>query len=126
MSSFNLMTFLLKIKAGFPNPRSCRISMANTEEGLGIHLCGTKNHMIKDIELGSPAEKGGLKPGDKILVIDNENVEEADYTTIVDMLKDSMMNKRDIDLLVMNIIEYNVFKEKSPVLQNCKWYFFIL
>lgn len=107
-------------KAGIPNPRSCRISVANVESGLGIHLCGTKNHMIKNIEQDSPAEVGGLKPGDKILVINKENVEDADYTTVVDRLKDSLANNQDIDLLVMNIIEYNLFKQQNPILQNRK------
>lgn len=97
----------------FPNPRTCRISVAMAGEGLGIHLCGTKNHMIKNIEPDSPAEQGGLKPGDKILVINGENVEEAEYTTIVERLKDSIGSQRDIDLLVMNIIEYNIFKKSA-------------
>lgn len=63
---------------------------------------------------------GGLKPGDKILVINNENVEEASYTTVVNRLKDALLNQTDINLVVMNIIEYNMFKEKNPALENCK------
>ena len=77
--------------------------------------------MIKNIESDSPAEEGGLKPGDKILVINKENVEEADYTTVVDRLKESLANNQDIDLLVMNIIEYNLFKQQNPILQNRKY-----
>lgn len=83
-------------------------------------MCGTKNHMIKNIEPNSPADMGGLKPGDKILVINNENVEEASYTTVVNRLKDALLNQTDINLVVMNIIEYNMFKEKNPALENCK------
>ena len=76
--------------------------------------------MIKNIDANSPAEQGGLKPGDKILVINGENVEEANYTTIVDRLKESIAKKQSIKMLVMNIVEYNVFKETNPILQNCK------
>ena len=97
----------------FPNPRSCLISVARASGGLGIHLCGTKNHMVKNVEPDSAAERGGLKPGDKILVINGENVEGADYTTIVERLKQSMVDQRDIELLVMNIVEYNLFKKSS-------------
>jgi len=82
--------------------------------------------MIKNIDTNSPAEQGGLKPGDKILVINGENVEEADYTQIVDRLKQSIAKGQSIDLLVMNIIEYNIFKETNPILQNCKLNFNLL
>lgn len=95
--------------------------MNSSFDGLGIHLCGTKNHMIKNIESNSPADLGGLKPGDKILVINNENVEEASYTTVVNRLKESLLNKTDINLVVMNIIEYNMFKAKNPALENCNY-----
>ena len=77
--------------------------------------------MIKNIEPQSPAELGGLKPGDKILVINEENVEDSDYTKVVSRLKENLLSRTDIRLLVMNIIEYNVFKQKNPVLQNCKY-----
>ena len=104
-----------------PKPRSCIIKVTDAFDGLGIHLCGTKNHMIKNIEPQSPAEMGGLKPGDKILVINEENVEDSDYTKVVTRLKENLLAKTDIRLLVMNIIEYNVFKQKNPVLQNCEY-----
>ena len=77
--------------------------------------------MIKNIEPNSPADLGGLKPGDKILVINSENVEEASYTTVVNRLKDALLNQQDINLVVMNIIEYNMFKEKNPALENRKF-----
>jgi C-terminal processing protease CtpA/Prc len=76
--------------------------------------------MIKNIEPNSPAELGGLKPGDKILLINDANVEDADYTEVVSRLKEGLASKIDIKMLVMNIIEYNVFKQNNPVLQNCK------
>jgi C-terminal processing protease CtpA/Prc len=80
--------------------------------------------MIKNIETNSPADLGGLKPGDKILVINNENVEEASYTTVVNRLKEALTNKIDLNLIVMNIIEYNMFKEKNPAIDNCNFLFY--
>lgn len=126
MNLFKLKKFqiLLNIKIGFkaelPKPRICLVKVNKSFDGLGIHLCGTKNHMIKNIETNSPADLGGLKPGDKILVINSENVEEASYTTVVNRLKEALLNHQDINLVVMNIIEYNMFKEKNPALENCK------
>ena len=70
--------------------------------------------MIQDIEQGSPAEKGGLKPGDKILAIDDENVEESSYMEVVNALKNSLNNDQDeIKMIVMNAIEYNILKSKN-------------
>ena len=83
-------------------------------DGLGIHLCEIRNHMIQDIEHGSPAEKGGLKPGDKILQIDEENVEESSYMEVVNTLKHSLNNdQNEIKMIVMNAIEYNILKSKN-------------
>ncbi len=82
--------------------------------------------MIKNIEKNSPADLGGLKPGDKILVINNENVEEASYTTVVNRLKEALTNQIDLNLIVMNIIEYNMFKEKNPAIDNCNLIFLLL
>ena len=70
--------------------------------------------MIQDIEQGSPAEKGGLKPGDKILQIDDENVEESSYMEVVNTLKNALNNdQNEIQMIVMNAIEYNILKSKN-------------
>lgn len=66
--------------------------------------------MVKNIEPNSPAEIGGLKPGDKILAINNENVEDSTHVVVVNKLKDALASKKDIYLIVMNAIEYNIFK----------------
>lgn len=71
--------------------------------------------MIKDIEPGSPAELGGLKPGDKILIINNENIENASYLDVVNKLKEALLTstRNEMDLVVMNAIEYNIFKAQN-------------
>ena len=69
--------------------------------------------MIQDIEPGSPAEKGGLKPGDKILAINDENVEEASYMEVVNTFKNSLTVQDQIQMVVMNAIEYNILKTKN-------------
>ena len=76
-------------------------------------MCDNRNHMIQDIEPGSPAERGGLKPGDKILVINDDNVEEAGYMEVVNKFKDFLNNQDKIKMIVMNAIEYNILKTKN-------------
>lgn len=70
--------------------------------------------MIKAIEPNSPAELSGLKPGDKILFVNEENVEEASYSSVIEKLKNALASGNDeLNLVVMNAIEYNIFKGKN-------------
>ena len=65
--------------------------------------------MIKDIEPGSPADVAGVKPGDKLLAIDNENVENANLQMLLQLLNDR--TGEEVQLIVMNIVEYNVLNQ---------------
>jgi hypothetical protein len=110
---FIKLLFLIYFEAQAPKPRVCTIMPDPSFEGLGIHLSGSKNHMIKHIEANSPAHLGGLKPGDKILYINNENVEKSDHTVIIQMLKEALKKNEQIELIVMNTIEYNLFNSNK-------------
>ena len=48
-----LFLFIL-LPGDFNEPRRCDLLIDPNYAGLGIHLCDTKNHMIKDIETNSP------------------------------------------------------------------------
>ena len=75
--------------------------------------------MIRKLEPGSPAERAGLKPGDRILEIDGENVEDIEYIILVSKLRDALKNNRLINLVVMNSVEYNVYKSNNiPILSG--------
>lgn len=69
--------------------------------------------MIKAIEPQSPAELSGLKPGDKILYVNNENVENLSYSNVIEKLKQALNVSDELNLVVMNAIEYNIFKGKN-------------
>ena len=72
--------------------------------------------MIKAIEPHSPAQLSGLKPGDKILYVNNENVENLSYTNVIEKLKQALNTSDELNLVVMNAIEYSIFKGKN----NCE------
>ena len=77
------------------------------------------NNMIRKIEPNSPAEKAGLMPGDRILEINDENVEDIEYFTLVNTLRDSIKKNDIINLLVMNSVEYNVYKNNNiPIISG--------
>jgi hypothetical protein len=101
--------------ADYAKPRVCVLTRDPLYEGVGIQLCETKNHMIKLIETGSPAESCGLKCGDKILFINKKNVENASYHEVLELLNREVNSSASttIHLVVMNVIEYNLLKEEN-------------
>lgn len=94
-------------------PRMCKLELDANFTGMGIHLCDNQNHMVKDIEPGSPAVKSGIKPGDKILMVGNEYVDELTYVQVVNKLKEALHSNSSINLVVMNAIEYNLLKSNN-------------
>lgn len=100
--------------------------------GLGLHIGDPKsssstselkktgNNMIRKIEPNSPAETGGLKPGDRILEINGENVENIEYNNLVNKLRDALRMSKIINLVVMNSVEYNVYKSNNIPIFPCK------
>lgn len=100
-------------KAEFSTPRVCKIRLEKGD--LGIHFCDSRNNMILDVEKNSPADLAGVKPGDKILFIDDVNVEKSTCDDIRSIIDQVLANSDNVDvtLIVMNAIEYSIFKSNE-------------
>ena len=120
--------FFFKLIIDAPKMRECFVRVDPNFQGLGLHIGDAKsnyltnnlnepringNNMIRKIEPNSPAELAGLKPGDRILEINDENVEDIEYFTLINKLRDSVKLNNVINLLVMNSVEYNVYKNNN-------------
>ncbi|KAM9305240.1 Na(+)/H(+) exchange regulatory cofactor NHE-RF2 [Gastrophryne carolinensis] len=69
-------------------PRLCHI--VRGEHGYGFHLHGEKSksgQFIRKVEPGSPAQLAGLKPGDRLLQVNGENVEKLTHHQVVQRIK---------------------------------------
>ncbi|NXP55095.1 NHRF1 protein, partial [Heliornis fulica] len=69
-------------------PRLCR--MLKGESGYGFHLHGEKGkpgQSIRLVEAGSPAERSGLRAGDRLLAVDGENVERESHQRVVERIR---------------------------------------
>ncbi|NXL17371.1 NHRF1 protein, partial [Setophaga kirtlandii] len=69
-------------------PRLCR--MLKGESGYGFHLHGEKGkpgQFIRLVEAGSPAERSGLRAGDRLLEVDGENVERESHQQVVERIR---------------------------------------
>lgn len=66
-------------------PRLC--FLVRTERGYGFHLHGEKNkggQFIRKVEPGSSADLAGLRPGDRLVEVNGENVENETHPQVGD------------------------------------------
>uniref|UniRef100_A0A3Q2YSM1 SLC9A3 regulator 2 n=1 Tax=Hippocampus comes TaxID=109280 RepID=A0A3Q2YSM1_HIPCM len=70
-------------------PRVCYL--IKTERGYGFHLHGEKNkggQFIRKVEPGSSADQAGLKPGDRLVEVNGENVESDNHHQVVERIRE--------------------------------------
>lgn len=59
--------------------------MTKGPSGYGFHLHGERNkggQFIRKVEPGSPADLAGLKPGDRVVEVNGENVENESHCQV--------------------------------------------
>ncbi|XP_075895609.1 Na(+)/H(+) exchange regulatory cofactor NHE-RF2 [Nelusetta ayraudi] len=70
-------------------PRLCFLTKG--DRGYGFHLHGERNkggQFIRKVEPGSPADHGGLRPGDRVVEVNGENVEDESHHQVVDLIRE--------------------------------------
>ncbi|CAL8330540.1 unnamed protein product [Lota lota] len=70
-------------------PRLCFLTKG--KQGYGFHLHGERNRggqLIRKIEPGSCAELSGLRPGDRVVEVNGENVEQETHHQVVDRIRE--------------------------------------
>uniref|UniRef100_A0A3Q3B769 Na(+)/H(+) exchange regulatory cofactor NHE-RF n=1 Tax=Kryptolebias marmoratus TaxID=37003 RepID=A0A3Q3B769_KRYMA len=68
-------------------PRLC--FLVRTERGYGFHLHGEKNkggQFIRKVDPGSSADLAGLRPGDRLVEVNGENVEKETHHQVVNRI----------------------------------------
>ncbi|NXA35861.1 NHRF1 protein, partial [Eudromia elegans] len=71
-----------------PAPRLCCLERGPA--GYGFHLHGEKGkagQYIRLVEAGSPAERAGLRAGDRLLEVDGDNVEAESHQRVVERIR---------------------------------------
>ncbi|KAK5866304.1 hypothetical protein PBY51_020504 [Eleginops maclovinus] len=70
-------------------PRLCFLTKG--EQGYGFHLHGEKNkggQFIRKVEPGSSSDMAGLRPGDRVVEVNGENVENETHHQVVDRIRE--------------------------------------
>lgn len=71
-------------------PRVCFLTKG--ESGYGFHLHGERNkggQFIRKVEPGSSADLAGLRPGDRVVEVNGENVENETHYQVSDSSKNN-------------------------------------
>lgn len=70
---------------GEPRPRLCYLTKG--DQGYGFHLHGERNkggQFIRKVEPGSSADMAGLRPGDRLVEVNGQNVETESHRQVSD------------------------------------------
>ncbi|XP_019940033.1 Na(+)/H(+) exchange regulatory cofactor NHE-RF2 [Paralichthys olivaceus] len=70
-------------------PRLCFLTKG--QRGYGFHLHGERNkggQFIRRVDPGSSADLGGLRPGDRVVEVNGENVEKENHHQVVNRIRE--------------------------------------
>ncbi|NXJ74764.1 NHRF1 protein, partial [Trogon melanurus] len=100
-----------------PAARLCRLERG--PDGYGFHLHGEKGkpgQFIRLVEAGSPAERSGLRAGDRLLEVDGENVERESHQQVVERIRaaDGVVSL----LVVDSVSDEQLQKRAEPVTER--------
>lgn len=69
-------------------------------------------HIIKDVDRGSPADRGGLKDMDRLVAVDGKAVDSCSHEEVVDRIRKSGNN---CCLLVVDKETDQMYKQVMPL-----------
>jgi hypothetical protein len=92
------------------NVRLCRLCLWPNFQGLGFDLVKSSQppHHIGLVRSNSPAAAGGLKIRDVVLAVNQQNVSNADYDQVTDIIQTARDSNSYVELLV---VEQHFYQE---------------
>jgi predicted metalloprotease with PDZ domain len=76
--------------------RTYKLKRSDSYDGLGICIAADAqtnlNHYIREVEPGSPGDRAGLRNNDRIISINDINVENIDFNNILILIKQGLDN----------------------------------
>eukprot|EP00094_Tigriopus_californicus_P005035 TCALIF_04849-PA protein Name:"Similar to SLC9A3R1 Na(+)/H(+) exchange regulatory cofactor NHE-RF1 (Homo sapiens)" AED:0.17 eAED:0.17 QI:0/-1/0/1/-1/1/1/0/272 len=101
-----------------PRPRLCHVTKWDHFDGYGFNLHAEKSRpgqYIGKVDESSPAEKAGLKEGDRIIEVNGVNINHENHKQVVSRIKASPNETR---LLVVDAEAENFFKDHDIVIHG--------
>ena len=91
----------------------CYLYKVEDFDGYGFNLCkikGREGQFIGNIELGSPADRGGLREGDRLVEVNGENIETKSHKKVVKRIKEI---KDEVSLLLVDSVCDSYLKKEK-------------
>ncbi|XP_074958689.1 Na(+)/H(+) exchange regulatory cofactor NHE-RF3 [Phalacrocorax aristotelis] len=98
-------------------PRECKVTK-KPQKSYGFYLRiekDTAGHLIRNVEKNSPAEKAGLKDGDRVLRVNGVFVDKEEHAQVVEIVKSS---GNSVVLLVLDDASYQKAKKEGVNLEE--------
>ncbi|XP_015284581.1 PREDICTED: Na(+)/H(+) exchange regulatory cofactor NHE-RF3 [Gekko japonicus] len=98
-------------------PRECKLTRKDKESyGFCLRLEKHKTgHLIRNVIQGSPAEKAGLKDGDRVLRVNGVFVDKEDHGQVADLVR---KNKNSVIFLVLDEKSYEKAQKEGTALEK--------
>ncbi|XP_003742500.1 Na(+)/H(+) exchange regulatory cofactor NHE-RF1 [Galendromus occidentalis] len=96
-------------------PRKCHLRKWADYEGYGFNLHADKAnnlHFIGEVDEGSPAKLGGLRPGDRLVEVNGVNIDDITHKDIIERIKS---NPQETELLVVCKETDQLYRDKGIV-----------
>ncbi|XP_010719754.1 Na(+)/H(+) exchange regulatory cofactor NHE-RF3-like [Meleagris gallopavo] len=98
-------------------PRECKVTKkSNKSYGFFLRVeKDTAGHLIRNVEKNSPAEKAGLKDGDRVLRVNGVFVDKEEHTKVVEIVKNS---GNSVVFLVLDEASYKKAEKEGANLEE--------
>lgn len=92
--------------------RLCKLRRDDSEKGFGFKLDSLPGgHFLREINPNGPAAKAGIEEDDRLIEVNNVNVEYTNHRNLVNMIKNSP--NQEITLLVVDKQAYEWFESRN-------------
>jgi hypothetical protein len=100
--------------------RRCVMHLWPNYAGIGLNIKPSKPinkqampHVVKDVDIDSPAQYAGVLNNDFILKVGEKLVEHEKFDTLLKLIKEQLKKERRVDLLLVNAAYYPDFKKRN-------------
>jgi C-terminal processing protease CtpA/Prc len=103
--------------------KRCVMHLWRSYDGIGLNLKNSKRdgfmpHIVRDVDIDSPAQYAGVLNNDLIIKVGNRVVEYEKFDTVLKLIKEQLKKNKKIDLVLINQNYYSEFKQKNMQTNN--------